>query len=72
MTPRRPKPHREFFRVPLDARSLEYELFYDEGEQEIATLEDYTSASTMQLDVTETKDLLMTLPEIRTLTGVTS
>ena len=40
----------EFYRVPLDARSLEYELFFDEGERDVVT-EDYTSHNTDRLDV---------------------
>ena len=36
-----------YFRVPLDARSLEYELFFDEGEQKSQD-EDYTSHNTDQ------------------------
>ena len=57
----------EYFRVPLDARSLQYELFFDEGETRTAGLDDYTSANTDQLSVAETKDLLLTIPELATL-----
>jgi UDP-N-acetylglucosamine 4,6-dehydratase len=57
----------EYFRVPLDARSLQYELFFDEGQTRTAGLDDYTSANTDQLSVTETKDLLLTIPELATL-----
>lgn len=55
----------DYFRVPLDARSLEYELFTSEGESELSQAEDYTSENTEQLDVDGAADLLMTLPEIR-------
>ncbi len=57
----------DFFRVPLDARSLQYELYFEEGETEILRTEDYTSATTKQLTVEETKQLLLTLPEMRRL-----
>jgi len=57
----------EYFRVPLDARSLQYELFFDEGETRTAGLDDYTSANTDQLSVAETKDLLLTIPELAAL-----
>jgi len=57
----------EYFRVPLDARSLQYELFFDEGQTRTAGLDDYTSANTDQLSVAETKDLLLTIPELATL-----
>lgn len=54
----------DYFRVPLDARSLQYELFFEEGEHQTARLEDFTSENTQRLDVEQTKDLLRTLPEI--------
>ena len=59
----------DYFRVPLDARSLQYELYFDEGETEVSRSEDYTSANTRQLTVEETKELLLKLPEIQSLMG---
>lgn len=58
-----------YFRVPLDARSLEYELFYEEGERNAAVVEDYTSANTDRLGVEQTKQLLLKLPEVQSLLG---
>ena len=55
----------DFFRVPLDARSLQYELYFDEGSSKPPLAEDYTSLSTQQLNVDETKELLLNLPEMR-------
>jgi UDP-glucose 4-epimerase len=55
--------HGDYFRVPLDARSLDYGLYYDEGGSEVQTIDDYTSHNTERLDVTATRDLLLTLPE---------
>ena len=54
----------DYYAVPLDARSLEYELFFEEGE---ATLEeeDYHSHNAERLDVDGVKKLLLSLPEIR-------
>lgn len=60
----------DYFRVPLDARSMEYELFYEEGERKAAKVDDYTSANTDQLDVQGTKELLLELPEMRQLLGL--
>lgn len=57
----------DFFRVPLDARSLQYELYFEEGETEISRTDDYTSENTKQLTVEETKNLLLKLPEMRRL-----
>ncbi|BAU94752.1 UDP-glucose 4-epimerase [Corynebacterium suranareeae] len=59
----------DYFRVPLDARSLQYELYFDEGETKISREEDYTSENTKQLTIEETKELLMKLPEIQKLLG---
>lgn len=54
----------DYFSVPLDARSLEYELFFDEGEA-AGTDDDYHSHNSTRLGVPEIKRLLLTLPEIR-------
>lgn len=59
----------QYYRVPMDARSLQYEPYYEQGEESLADAEDYTSANTERLDVEQTKKLLLTLPEIRTLVG---
>lgn len=55
----------EYFRVPLDARGLEYELFFDEGMGEDIEVEDYNSHNTHRLDVEGVKELLLTLPALR-------
>lgn len=59
----------DYFRIPLDARSLQYELYFDEGETEATRLEDYDSANTVQLSIEETKQLLLRLPEMQKLVG---
>ena len=56
----------DYFRVPLDARGLEYELFFDEGSEGATEVEDYNSHNTERLDVDQVKQLLLTLPEIHT------
>jgi UDP-glucose 4-epimerase len=57
----------DYFRVPLDARGLEYELYFDEGEHREAQLGDYTSQNTGRLDLQATKELPLRLPEIQRL-----
>jgi UDP-glucose 4-epimerase len=57
----------DYFRVPLDARGLEYEVYFEEGEQTEASLDDYTSENTERLDIEATKGLLLQLPEIQRL-----
>lgn len=53
-----------YFRVPLDARSLQYERYFDQGETRMSGLDDYTSENTERLSLEETKELLLTIPEI--------
>lgn len=57
----------DYFRVPLDARSLQYTLYFEEGETRTSGFRDYTSENTEQLSVQATKQLLLTIPEIRAL-----
>lgn len=55
-----------FFRVPLDARTLQYEQYFSEG-QSVGELVDYNSDNAERLDVEQTKRLLLTLPEVQDL-----
>lgn len=55
----------EYFRVPLDGRSLNYNVYTEEGEQGVLALEDYTSHNTTRLDVAQTRDLVAGLPEMK-------
>ena len=59
----------DYFRVPLDARSLQYELYYEEGEREVVEYEDYTSENTERMDIEQTKALLLEVPQVRALVG---
>lgn len=54
-----------YYRVPLDVRSLRYGVYVEEGDKEQVTIEDYTSESTERLDIEGTKELLLTIPEMR-------
>lgn len=55
-----------FYRVPLDARSLDYDKYFSEGEVKIPT-EGFTSANAPRLDRDGVAALLRTLPEIQQL-----
>ena len=55
----------DYFRIAVDARGLDYSVYFEEGERTVAQLEEYTSASTHRLDVDELQAMLLTLPEIR-------
>lgn len=57
--------HGDYYRVPLDTRDLNYELFFEEGRKRPESLEAYTSHNTQRLSVEEVKQLLLKLPEIR-------
>lgn len=59
--------HGQYFRVPLDARSLQYELYVEEGERATVDFGDYTSENTERLDLAATKQLLMSVPEVKEL-----
>lgn len=61
----------EYFRIPMDARSLQYELYFEEGTDDGSPSDGYTSENTYRLSVDEAKSLLMQLPEIRDLVGGT-
>jgi UDP-N-acetylglucosamine 4,6-dehydratase/5-epimerase len=54
-----------YFKVPLDTRSLDYSLYFEEGESRSVELEAYTSHNTTRLDVEGVKKLLLTLPEVQ-------
>jgi UDP-glucose 4-epimerase len=62
--------HGDYFRVPLDARDLNYSVFFEEGEQRPQELESYTSHNTARLDLDGVKQLLLTIPEVRTELGL--
>jgi len=55
----------DYFRVRLDARDLNYNLYFTEGDTADDVSSDYTSASTQQLSVAEVKQLLLSLPEMQ-------
>lgn len=57
--------HGGYFRVPLDARDLNYSLYFEEGEPRKEELDSYTSHNTERLDVEGVKNLLLTIPEVR-------
>lgn len=54
-----------FYRIPADNRDLNYNQYFSEGDHDIATVEDYHSHNTNQVDVEGMKKLLSKLPLIR-------
>lgn len=60
----------DYFRVPLDARSLDYSVYVDDGADDALSAADYDSTNTEQLSVEQTKALVAGLPEMRDIVGV--
>lgn len=55
----------DYFRVPADNRELNYGLYVDEGDRSQEFYEDYDSHKVERMTVSETEELLLTLPEVR-------
>ena len=55
----------DYFKVPLDTRTLDYAVYFEEGESRNPALDSYTSHNTTRLDKAGVKDLLLTLPEVQ-------
>ncbi|WP_435203100.1 SDR family NAD(P)-dependent oxidoreductase [Janibacter sp. GS2] len=60
----------DYFRVPLDARSLDYSKYVDEGEDHAAEAADFDSDNAEQMDLEQTKALVSQLPEMQQFLGV--
>jgi UDP-glucose 4-epimerase len=54
-----------YYRIPPDARDLNYSKFFEQGETRITLAGDYTSHNTRQLDVPEMRELLLRLQFIQ-------
>ena len=55
----------DFFRIPADTRDLNYNKYFTEGEAKVSDTAEYTSHNTYQMDLEETKKLLLKLRMIR-------
>lgn len=54
----------DYLRIDLDARDLNYAPFSEEGERDARAIPDFGSDTTTQLSISETDQLLRTLPEM--------
>jgi UDP-N-acetylglucosamine 4,6-dehydratase/5-epimerase len=54
-----------YFRIPMDNRSMDYSLYFTDGELKISSVDDYTSDNSERLSLEGVKRLLLTLDEIR-------
>ena len=55
----------EYFRVPLDGRDLNYNLYFSEGQRELSGLDNYASDNTRRLSDQELFDLFLSLEYIK-------
>jgi UDP-glucose 4-epimerase len=55
----------DYFRVPLDARDLNYSVYFEQGQSRPESLEAYTSHNTERLNIEGVKKLLLTIPEVK-------
>ena len=62
----------DYYRIPMDDRDLNYGRFFDEGDERIASLEDFHSHNTVRLTVPEVRELLLSLPEVAAMVGSTA
>jgi UDP-glucose 4-epimerase len=51
--------------VPLDARSLDYQIYFEKGTQAAGVEESYNSHNTVQLEVHQVVELIENLPEFQ-------
>lgn len=54
-----------YFRVPLDTRTLDYGIYFDDGLKRQLPVNSYNSSNTNQLNVEQVKTLFLTLPEVQ-------
>ena len=55
----------DYYRIPVDARDLNYNKYFIEGEEQISVKEDYTSNNTKILNVEEIKEVLLKVDYIQ-------
>ena len=54
---------KDYFKVPVDSRNLDYQIYFDKGQESAIHSEAYTSSNTKQLSLQETIELISNLPE---------
>ena len=54
-----------YYRIPADNRDLNYNMYFNDGEERISHLDDYTSHNTERLSVEQIKALLLKLDYIK-------
>tara|TARA_B000000475_G_scaffold262572_1_gene248284 strand:+ start:820 stop:1326 length:507 start_codon:yes stop_codon:yes gene_type:complete len=54
-----------FFRVPSDSRDLNYNNYMSQGQENLSSVDEYTSHNTNRLTSQEVKELLLKLPFVK-------
>ena len=54
-----------YYRIPADARDLNYNMYFVEGETSISRIDDFTSHNTQRLGVEQVKQVLLQLDVVR-------
>ena len=55
----------DYYRIPADNRDLNYNKYFDQGDENIEQYEPYTSANTRRLSLDELKELLLKLDYVQ-------
>ena len=56
---------KNYFRIPVDNRDLNYDKYFHQGNIEMSKIEDYHSHNTYSLNVDEMKSLLLKLDIVK-------
>tara|TARA_Y100001970_G_scaffold293827_1_gene443569 strand:- start:6306 stop:7310 length:1005 start_codon:yes stop_codon:yes gene_type:complete len=56
---------KDYFRIPIDNRNLNYDKYFEKGNKEIRSVEEYSSDNTHRLNLEEMKKLLMKLEKFK-------
>jgi UDP-N-acetylglucosamine 4,6-dehydratase/5-epimerase len=55
----------DYYQVPLDTRSLDYQIYFEKGQEDMDIDSSYTSHNTNQLSIDEVVTLIQELPEYK-------
>lgn len=55
----------DYYRIPSDVRDLNYDIYFEQGQQDISRIIDYTSENTTRLDIDGVKKLLLSIDYIK-------
>lgn len=59
----------DYFRIPLDTRSLDYQIYFNQGTKVSNSVEGYTSANTVQLSAEQVAEKIAGLPQFKEMYG---